>query len=98
MVKLIYYGPGSLEPVVEKGRLEQGPFHISCPHQFAVQIFSVFMPLSASVRVLIEDPTMVTSVIVVGIFSTIVRFFVFASWTTEYSVVVCAAPRVERSY
>jgi hypothetical protein len=63
-----------------------------------VQIFSVFMPLSASVRALNEDPRMVTSVVVVGFFSTILHFFVFTSWTTEYTVVVCAAPRVARFY
>jgi hypothetical protein len=46
--------------------------------QLVVQIFSVFIPVSASVRDLNVFPSTVTSVVVIGFLSTMVHFFVFS--------------------
>src|SRR4051794_25333967 len=50
--------------------------------QFSVQTFIVFMPVSASVRVLKVPLSTTVVVVVVGLLSTIVHFFVVASLTT----------------
>jgi hypothetical protein len=49
--------------------------------QFSVQTFIVFMPVSASVRVL-KTPLSTIVVVVVGFLSTMVHFLVVASLTT----------------
>jgi len=56
--------------------------------QLVVQIFSVFIPVSASVRDLNVFPSTVTSVVVIGFLSTMVHFFVFfiaLSWKVDYN-------------